>query len=157
LKPGQLLHRLLATLASDFYRPFRLASLHSLLYPREYFNPVTSPMRVHQATRHLRAWLEEEGIALRIEEQHGLYRLTGTAGCLITRGEALGHKRAGILHLLRSRWPAQKFSIGAVMRQLKMPRRSALRVLQAAHKSGELAREGKGAGTVYFFPRSKAA
>ena len=36
---GQNEHRLLSVLASDFYRPFRIATLHGILYPGESFHP----------------------------------------------------------------------------------------------------------------------
>src|SRR5206468_2581133 len=48
LKPGQLLHRALLLLCSDFYRPVRLAALHSRLFPDRYFHPTATPNQIHQ-------------------------------------------------------------------------------------------------------------
>src|SRR5207302_175208 len=75
--------RMLQSLALDFYRPLQLAELHERLYPREYFNPFSSPDRVHQAARRLRRWLQENRIPLGISEELGQYRLSSDRGCTV--------------------------------------------------------------------------
>jgi hypothetical protein len=75
LSPGQLVHRLLRILATDFYRPFRPAYLSSQLFPGEYFNPRTSIDRVHKALRRLRQWLKAHRVPLEVSEEEGCYRL----------------------------------------------------------------------------------
>ena len=153
LKRGQLNHRLLVALARDFYRPLRLASLHALLYPNEYFNPVTSPIRIHQAMHGLRHWLETSGVPLTLEESSGAYRLVGGAGLKVPMANGAEDKLTVPLGALRRQFAGKAFSMREVIECLKLPRRSVLRILQGAHGAGELVRTGAGAQTRYLFSR----
>jgi hypothetical protein len=49
-----LLVRLLESLATDLYRPHRLPHLFSNLYPGEFFNPHSAPLKIHQLIHRLR-------------------------------------------------------------------------------------------------------
>lgn len=49
MKPGRQNHRCLSILASDFYRPFRSAQLHALLFPGAFYNPHSSRHRTAEA------------------------------------------------------------------------------------------------------------
>ena len=114
------MHRLLGALASDFYRPFRLASLHALLYPDQYFNPVSSPARFHQATRQLRAWLKASGLSLRLEETDGLYRLRGK-GALVVGPAPCGMRNDTAMSRLQREFGGGPFAIADAMKRLDLP------------------------------------
>ena len=75
LPPGKLGHRLIATLARDFYRPASLGGLFAELFPGDVFDIFSSPDRVHQVLRRTRRWLEAEGLPIEITEAGGRYRL----------------------------------------------------------------------------------
>ena len=75
LKTGTSIHRLLLALAADFYRPFRIASLHFTLFSDRFFDPQSSLHRVHGQVRLLRAWLAEHGLPLEVRHEKGYYRL----------------------------------------------------------------------------------
>lgn len=70
LKPGQIMDRLLKLFMSDFYSPFRVSQIHDALYANQYWNPHSSPDRVHQVIFRLRAWLKQQKIPLEIAEQN---------------------------------------------------------------------------------------
>ncbi len=79
LKLGQAHHKLLLVLASDFYKPFPIANIFSQLHPGEYYYPIHSPNRVHQAIARFRRWCATESLPLAIEEHRGSYQLQVTS------------------------------------------------------------------------------
>jgi len=83
LKSGQILHRLLVALLSDFYRPMWVAAVFTHLFPDEFYHPESGPKRVHQAIFRLRKWLEDSGVPLSIDESNGRYVLRWTKACCI--------------------------------------------------------------------------
>ena len=48
IKPGKAIHKILAVLAFDFYKPRRIGNLFSLIYADEHFDIMSSPNRIHQ-------------------------------------------------------------------------------------------------------------
>jgi len=157
LKPGQLLHRLLGALTRDFYRPQRMAALHAAIYPDEFFNPVSSPTRVHQAIRRLRSWLKRHRVALEVNEKDGSYWLASKQGCRIrlprhSPTETLVDIRLQKLH---KRWGEAFFSATEAQRLLKVSARSTSRLLLDAAQDGQLARFGASSATRYRFPPGK--
>jgi len=155
---GKAMHRLLAVLCSDYYRPFPTAAIHARLFPGEYYNPASSPGRVRQAVRRLRRWLEAAGMPLRIEEAAGAYRLTATASCeIVVPGDRkLTHRLQPYVDKLRAAQPEGRFSVQDASRILGVSDRSALRTLEVGLRDGALDRVGKGSLTRYEF-RKKAA
>ncbi len=157
LKPGQLLFRTLSALTSDFYRPQRMGALHALIYPEEFFNPISSPMRVHQAVRRLRVWFRQKRVPLEIEERSGSYYLSSAAGCgvLLPRhlpAESLLDAR---LKILRWKWGEEFFSAAHAQKVLKTSSRTTLRLLQAAVEDGQIARFGASSACRYRFPPAR--
>ncbi|MCM2278254.1 MAG: winged helix-turn-helix domain-containing protein [Oligoflexia bacterium] len=78
---GGLEHRLLLQLNCDFYKPEKIGSLFAAVYPGEHFNPVSSPLRIHQALRRLRRTLRSHRIPLAIREQRFFYALVPGRDC----------------------------------------------------------------------------
>lgn len=78
IKPGTVLYKLFVALASDFYRPFSVGSLHSLVYPKEHFNPDSSPRRVAFLLQRLRAWFKENDIPLIVKSEKDGFKLQST-------------------------------------------------------------------------------
>jgi L-alanine-DL-glutamate epimerase-like enolase superfamily enzyme len=144
------------TLASDVYRPLRLAAIHARLYPDRFFNPVTSPALIHDATSRLRKLFRDHDLPLRIDEKDGFYRISASApfAIRIAAQDILGQRYGIPLQKLRGNWPKDAFSIGQAVRFLGLPRRSTLRILQQAHEEGALERVGKARATRYAFKRS---
>jgi hypothetical protein len=83
LNAAKVLHRILFTLAADFYRPQTSASLFQVLHPKEIYHPEFGKKRVHQTLFLLRRKIAEIGIPLVVEESSGLYRLQGAPACRV--------------------------------------------------------------------------
>lgn len=150
---GSVVHRLLVTLAGDFYRPLRLPGLFAKLYPDRFFDPVTSPPLVHDATTRLRGIFREHGLPLAIEETNGFYRLTATApfGIRITAQDILGERYGQELKRIRECFGGEPFSATDAAKLLGLPQRTVFRMLQQAREAGMLERSGKARATRYVF------
>lgn len=153
LKPGSLLYRLLFALASDFYRPFPVAALYAQLYPDEFFNPASSPARVHEAVKRLRQWLKAEGLPLKIEEREGEYRLSSAkpVRLLVPAEKLIPSLQSPLVDRLRKAWPQEGFSITEACECLGLQRRTTQRLLEDLTKEGTLQRTGKSRATKYHF------
>lgn len=78
LKAGSAGQRLLNVFVSDLYRPMNVGALHDLIHPGEFFNPLSSPGRIHQAVKRLNLQLEEQRAVVRVGEKDGFYFLRPT-------------------------------------------------------------------------------
>lgn len=144
VKSGSLLPRALLTLLSDSYRPLRLASLYSILFPNEYYNPVSAPNRVHQLLRRLRQELKKQKIPLNIKEEDGSYFVEAekpVAVLLPVRKIAENTKEPRIAQLRRT-FGEKDFSVHEASRILKLSQRSTSRLLLENTRSGQLAKSG---------------
>lgn len=155
LKEGQAMHRLLAVLASDFYRTFRIATIYSAIFPNEYFNSTTSPTRVHQLVKRLKAFLRK-GNLITIKEGGGAYRLELAPEVrllvpqtsLLDRGEQYFEKIRAQL--------GTSFSSEQVGKLLGMTPRRALFFLQQYVQAGKLIRSRRGNSYEYVVTENKA-
>ena len=144
LKAGHMSHRLLIALSQDFYRPASVISLFSQIFSGDYFNPDTSPNRVHQGLKRLRGWLEENRAPARLEESSGHYRLQ------IIRGNAIRLSRDPLstshqeleLTKLRAALAGQEFTAKEAESVLGCSRASTQRLLRWASERGKLKLEG---------------
>lgn len=61
-----LAHRTLQALTSDLYRPFRIPTLHAMIYPNEHYHPTGAKYRVHFAIQELRASFKKHGLHIKV-------------------------------------------------------------------------------------------
>lgn len=73
--PGSKLHRALATLVRDFYRPVPVGVMFNALFPGEYYDVFSSPNRVHQVLFRLRKWAGDHGLGFEIDHSKDGYQL----------------------------------------------------------------------------------
>lgn len=140
--------RVLWALASDFYRPQRVASLFAGAYADEFYNPANSPARIHQAIRHLRRALARAGIRItNAQSSYSLYRQT-VCSIRIPRVKPTLHRSELLLKKLVARFP-QGFSAAEAAAYLKLPRRTLGRLLEDATSTAHLTRTGNGPLTRY--------
>jgi len=154
-KQGGVLARLTALFCTDFYRPFRLEMIHEIVYPNEYYNPQSSPNRVHQSVRLLRRWIAQNNLPLEVASAGAMYWLRAKAPYAIRVPRNLWqdlHEKSELpwLDLL----PTGDFTSEDVVRQLHISDRSARRLLNHGVAAGRLERQGAGKSTAY---RRKAA
>lgn len=150
-KVGQLLHRVLLALSSDLYRPQRIAPLHHQLYPDEYFNPLSSPNRVHQALFRFRRECVRKGVPLNVEAVDELYWLRGDRLALRFERELPLSMNELRLEKWRTRFGAKPFGCGEAASAIGVSRSSCLFALREGVARGWLQTEGKGPSAVYRF------
>ncbi len=154
LKRGQLMHRLLTTLCSDFYRPFRLITLYSKLFPKQHYNPMNSPARVHLTISRLRDWFKQNNVSLKIDQQSQFYQLTASIpyAVRISHQEILTTDSKIInLSVVHEQYPHEEITTRTVCELLKISADSALRILKEGEQTGKLTRMGRGRATMYRF------
>lgn len=151
LKFGGHVHLLLKEFCHDFYQSSSLTALHARVYEGEYFNPISTPAKMHRLMVRLREWLEGENIPLRIEEKRSNYRLVGEAPCWLTVKERTLTSSHPQLDQLQSKFADDKFSVKEASRCLDAPSRTVLRLLEKGMSDGRLTREGKASATRYHF------
>ena len=138
---GGLLHHLLKLLATDFYRPFRVAHIFSMLFSGEYYHPSSSPLRVYQLIKRLRRELDKQGIPLKIEHTIGGYRLSAVENIslLVDRGThetesepEEGRRQWLQMEKLKAIYPTGSFDRKSIMRTLNISYRSSSRFVSWA-------------------------
>lgn len=154
LKPGRLPHRLFSILASDFYRPFRIAAIHDRLFPGQHFNPVSGPYRVHQPIKLLRSSLKRLRWPIEISVGFG-FSLSAIGPCTlkVTRS-GLDSPSAVLIEKLRAARGEAPLGCGEFCERLGLPRMTGLRRLREACEQGLMEREGRGPATIYKFKKA---
>jgi hypothetical protein len=79
---GSLVHQLIFFLASDLFKPFRIAHLFMSLFPDERFDMESSPPRVHQVIARLREWAEKNKAGVQVMSQGSQFWLAGSGYAL---------------------------------------------------------------------------
>lgn len=148
-------HRLLIFLVKDFYRPRRTYEIFDELYPNEFFDPKSSPFKVHQILKRLRQYLRDDKIPIDIVEQEGFFKIRTKIGLKISRlNEPLKDLKSkqDLETELKRFKKAGLFTVNQYASGLKIPRRSAQRSLQKLVAAGLLTKQGKAWQTKYHRP-----
>lgn len=156
MKPGQLNYRLLSALSLDFYRTLGIGHLFGLLFPREFYNPVTSPDKVHKAIARFRKWCNVNKIPLMIKESGGQYCLDSMNdfGIRVLDHDCRTLSRAEIIaKKLRQIWPSELFSTQQACEVLDISPSTWLRVTAELLKRKNIVRVGPPARVRYSFSR----
>ncbi len=152
-KVGTVPQRLFRALHSDFYRPLRIAELHSRIYPGEFYEPVSAPMRVKQALKILRQTLKDAKLPLIVAEFDGKYTLQSSKPFLLgLSSHAPQNREDEILRRLHEHFPAG-FSAREAADRIGEPLRSLQRTLESAVKEKQLERTGRSSRIRYAFAR----
>lgn len=148
LKSGQVVQRLLAALAADFYRSPTLAALHAQVFPGRYYNPLSSPAVMHQALKRLRQWLEQKKIPLEVLEQQGTYSLSGERTAIRVYRDAITN-HSGSSQVLRQSFPKAPFQRRDFENLRGISARAANYHLKALQLAGIISVEGHGPARTY--------
>ncbi len=160
LVPGQEIHALLIFLCRDFYRPAPLLSIFSRLFPEDYFNPDSSPNRVHHVVSRLRHWFVQGRIPVDLAPDPEGYRMEFRQPFVFRiprepldlRGRELELRR---LRALLEPRPGSAASEGFTMREAvdrtEVSAATVKRLLKWAVDQGKLIREGRTHRTRYRF------
>ncbi len=74
-KSAQQPHHLLMILSADFYRGLSIGTLFSKLFTGEFYNPSSSPDRVHKVLNRLTKFIDQKNLPLKLQLKNGNYRL----------------------------------------------------------------------------------
>lgn len=154
---GQLVYRLFGRLLSDFYKPHRIAAIFADLFPDRFFNPMKSPVLIHQAIKRLRNELKTQKAPIIIQHTSGAYTVEGLKpikllipGVLTVSSELNSEKirlRAMIGRL--NRQGMRHFTRQQAETLLGIPSRTMRYLLSKASKQGLLLQFGKGKNRKY--------
>lgn len=159
LKPGQLLHRLVSCLNRDYYRPRRLHEIHEAVYPGECFSPISSRNRLHQAMARLRRAFREMKLPLDVSERGGFFSLVARDGsvALVAGPPAIATASPPLrsrLDAFRAAWGEEDFRARDFSARTATPKRTAVKYLSEAFRTGLVVKAGTGVHTVYRFTRA---
>lgn len=145
--------RFLAYLASDFYRPQTTGALHARLYPRDYFNPDSAPLKIRQLILRVRRWCAGEKVPVKIQAGRDGYRVQSSSAFVLTVGASIPVPRESNPDLgrLEQVWTGRKFSLKEAQLTLNRPERTVRRILKDAFDDGKLERTGAARSVRYRF------
>jgi len=156
LRSGMLIHRTIASLCSDFYRPLYIGEMFTSLFPGEYYHPEHSPVRVANVVKRTRQWIKQHRLpialtvkerlhSLRIDNRDFAIRLTANAKRAEVTGEVI------LIRRLRQSVAGTSFKAHDVAQALSISRSSALRLLNKGIALGEIQQSGFNRNTTYRF------
>lgn len=147
--PTFLEKKLLATLLSDFYAPFRTGQIFSRLFEGDFYDLETSPDRIFQVVRRLRTWLANHwGSSKLLYEPRGYSLVLDPTLELCLEREIIEQSRFEKTDLdesrVRSLFGRESFSARELQRRMGGSVRSANRLIKGLLEKGDLAPEGRG-------------
>lgn len=147
LEAGQLPHRLMIVLCSDFYKPVSIGTAFSRLFPDEHFQQIGSANRIAQIVKRLRQWLSVEDLHAKIEELESKYRFDSDSSLVVRvpRKMPVGESKEMVLwKSIVERVPAEVFTKRDVIEIGRFSTASAKRLLSWAVDSGQVEVIGSG-------------
>ncbi len=151
LVPEDARFRLLRALASDFFRPFRGATLFQLIHPEELYNPLTSPPRVRMLVMRLRRSLTKKRFRAGIEHLDDGYRLSPRCPLRVDLAPNAETRSVGLVERASTTFGEDDFGLKEAAKVLDVSDRTLGRALTDAMHEGRLQRAGKGRATRYRF------
>ena len=150
-------------LATDFYRPLRVSTLHAQIFPDEPYHPRQTPHRIAECMRKTRDWLQATGSRLSIDWESGGYRFVSSGPCALhilrpdLGADWQGNRAQDPLRELRREFEEREFSIAEAARVLGLSIFEAQQVLAADYPRAGLVRIGEGRFNRYRFLRAAHA
>jgi hypothetical protein len=152
LKPYHLLTKLTMALSADFYKPCTVSGFHSLLYPDDHFDPISSSMRIYQVVRRFRAWAIKHRLPIQLVENKSTYQLIAKPGFAIRVPSDLTKRlQHSIDEKLLAIFCGNTFSLAEAKGALNLPERTLSRELNALVESNVLIRYNRARATRYQF------
>lgn len=154
LNKGQLLHRLLETFSSDFYRPFKIEALFSKLFPDEFYQPTHSLPKVAALIVRLRKWFREKRIPLEIlNVSRNEFQLAAAKpyGIRVKIFEKQKSRDEFFLETLKQKFESDWFSCQLAVTETGFSRATCKRYIRTALDNKVLVSEGYAQYTKYRF------
>lgn len=83
LAPTKLLKSLFFILTREFYRPLRTTEILGYLYPDNYYNAGSDPIKLQRLIQRARQWITKNNIPVRIQSYRNSYKLELTSAARI--------------------------------------------------------------------------
>jgi hypothetical protein len=154
------LQTLLTILCDDFYSPLSIGHIFTKIYPNEYFDIESSPLKVRQLVSRLRKWFNINKIKASILETDGRYRLDIKQGL----GFYLDEERLDFDIFERSFaklflyfTDGKPFTVKDAEQKLKLSRSDFHRTMSWAIKLNKIKKYGQGKATFYQFTKPQLA
>jgi hypothetical protein len=144
LKDKQIFLRSLLALSKDFYKGLEIAAFHDQVFEGEYYNPYTSPNRVHQSIRRIKNFLAKNINSLNIIHRQNQYLLSSQSATTITIPMRSSQVLSQDLEKLISNFKDEDFKVQEVKTLIDKSLRMANRVLEEGLKVGRLRAIGNG-------------
>jgi len=157
--PGQKLHQLAFVLGTERYSPFTAGTLHSILYPGEYFNPWTGADRVMQLISRMRKVVRRRGLDLKILESQGAYsmRIESHVDLRIPYGSQLPDRTEILYGRLLQRMGGGTIHRSDISKWLNLSFTAAKRFVAHCIETKRLKVHGRGRSSMYSLPEPAAA
>lgn len=160
INPGKKIHQLLAALVKDFYAPRKIGALFFDIYPDEYFDPESSPVKLIQIIKRTRRWLKAHNIPAQVILEGGAVRLS-IHGAFGIRLSLDANKLDSVsIHLqeLRSHFaPGTLFSAVDACQIFNWSKSSFHRIAEYGFNNGLLEKTGSGKNTRYLHLSQKSS
>lgn len=140
MAPTKLLKRFFFILTRDFYRPLRSTELIDYIYENEFFNPISSPVKLHRLLLRARAWISEVELPVVIEVKKNSFRIK--AHTPLRLQSHLGESER--VFKLPSEFTQRFFTAAEWAQLFGISDRSARRQLSGLVREGVLVRKGHG-------------
>lgn len=151
---GDLSHRCFVLLLQDLYRPLRVAQAFGHLFPKEYYNPISSSNRIHQVMTRTRHWLKNMEPSFQLIEVDGAYSLRIPENLsLLYRKQSLSYEES---HFFFNRYRSVLTSEFTTKDLLQFTDRSLStlqRMIKIAVENNVLVKVGQGPLAAYQFCR----
>ncbi len=149
LRPGSSCQRFLQILARDFYRPLSTYQVHNLLFEESFYNPNSTPKKIHQASYRLNQWLEEANIPATVFMKKSFFYIEQTQkfSLIIDNKPRSDPRVIEFCESLFVEFAENWFSSTDASRKLNLPRRTMTLNLKLAADEGLLIKMGAGPTT----------
>ncbi len=155
LGAGKKMHCLLQSLLGDLYAPRSIAALFADIYPDEYFNIDSSPIRIRQLVQRLRKWFAENSHPVQIFYDITGYRLVVSKGLgfVLDRNSNHALQSADDLFFqkLKTSFKNSFFNINEACCLLDISESSFHRLIRKKMVTGQINKCGKARATTYRF------
>lgn len=151
-----LSHRCYVLLLRDLYRPLRVGEIFGALFPDEFYNPESSPNRVHQTITRMSKWLTDLSLPFHLHENEGAYSLRIEENIqLLGRRQILQFDEC---HFTFDRYQSKlppEFTADDIAQVIGLPKSNLHRMIKTATEQNVLIKLGQGRYTTYCFSMSR--
>lgn len=151
LPSKQLLFKLLNLLVSDFYRPLTIYKIYDSLFRNEFFNPNSTPGKVHQLVFRLNAWLDDNEIPLKVKWDQDAYSFAASTPIhiKILNSQTVNVEAEENFKTLKMHFLDRSFTALDLSQELKLSRRGALNIIHSVRNAELIEVLGAGPKTRY--------